>query len=236
MPRNVTKPILNHSLLGGAAGPRTCSQPEGYFSCTRPELLPLVPPNATRILEVGCGEGGFARTLRAARPNSKLEIVAVEACESAGANAADVVDRLLIGNAEQVELEYEDYFDCVIFADVLEHLVDPWTMLRRVRKLLRDAGTVVASIPNVQHWSVLANLMRGRWEYTPYGIMDRTHLRFFTKSSIRDLFVSTGFTPHEISPLLSTTVRVQMAWLATVGLAGPFLARQYLVVADRNDT
>jgi O-antigen biosynthesis protein len=213
----------------------TCAQPAGYFSGTRPELVPLIPPFATRILEVGCGEGGFARTLRAERPESKLEIVGVEVSESAGQIATKVLDTLVVGNAEQVELDYENYFDCVVFADVLEHLIDPWRMLRRVKRVLRGDGTIVASIPNVQHWSVLARLIGGRWEYTPYGLMDQTHLRFFTKRSIRDLFVSTGFTPRKISPLLGTTVRLRTARLVTAGLAVPFLARQYLVVADRND-
>jgi 2-polyprenyl-3-methyl-5-hydroxy-6-metoxy-1,4-benzoquinol methylase len=183
-------------------------------------------------LEVGCGEGGFARTLRAARPGSKLEIVGLEASESAGEIASNVLDRLVIGNAEQVELDYENYFDCVVFADVLEHLVDPWKMLRRARTFLRGNGTIVASIPNAQHWSVLVDLIRGRWEYAQYGIMDSTHLRFFTKRSIRHLFVSTGFTPRTIVPLLGTSARAQIARLATAGLAVPFLARQYLVVAD----
>jgi len=101
--------------------------------------------------------------LRAARPQSKLEIVGVEVSESAGQIATQVLDRLVVGNAEQVELEYENYFDCVIFADVLEHLIDPWRMLRRARRFLRGDGTIVASIPNVQHWSVLAGLIGGRY-------------------------------------------------------------------------
>ena len=140
-------------------------KPQGYFSCTRPELEPLIPAGATRILEIGCGEGGFARTLRAARAGSTLEMWGSRH-KSAGEIAASVLNRLIVGNAEEVELEYEDYFDCVVFADVLEHLVDPWKMLRRARAFLRQNGTIVASIPNVQHWDVLANLLRGRWEYS----------------------------------------------------------------------
>jgi SAM-dependent methyltransferase len=232
---HVSKTALDQSLPYGAVGAAICAQPDGYFSGTRPELVPLIPPHANRILEVGCGEGGFARTLRAARPESKLEIVGVEVSESAGQIAAQFLDRLVVGNAEQVEFDYENYFDCVIFADVLEHLIDPWRMLRRARRFLRGGGTIVASIPNVQHWSVLANLIGGRWEYAPYGLMDQTHLRFFTRRTIRDLFVSTGFTPRTMSPLLGTTIRLRMARLATAGLAIPFLARQYLVVAERNE-
>jgi O-antigen biosynthesis protein len=211
------------------------TKPEGYFSCTRPELIALVPPTATRILDVGCGAGGFARSLRAARSGSKLEIVGVEFCASAAEIAASAVDRLVVGNAEHVELRYENYFDCVIFADVLEHLIDPWKMLQRARTLLQRDGTIIASIPNVQHWSILANLLRGHWEYAEYGIMDSTHLRFFTRRSISDLFTTTGFRLTRIFPLLSTTTRVRIARLVTASLAIPFLTRQYLVVAERND-
>src|SRR5207248_8044297 len=206
-------------------------KPDGYFSCTRRELIPLVPLTARRILDVGCAEGGFARSLRAARTGSQLEIVGVESCETAAEIATTAVDRLFVGNIEKLELGHESYFDCVIFADVLEHLYDPWKMLRRARTLLQHNGTVVASIPNVQHWSVLANLFRGHWEYTEYGIMDRTHLRFFTKRSISDLFTSTGFKIHMITALAGTTTRGKIALTATAGLLAPFLARQYLVVA-----
>src|SRR4029453_8192260 len=118
---------MSPSYSSGAAiciddGP---TKPEGYYACTRTELEPLVPTNATRILEFGCGEGGFARTLRAARPESGLEIVGVELDESAGKIAQRTLDRVIVGDAEQVELSYRNHFDCVIFADVLEHLVDP---------------------------------------------------------------------------------------------------------------
>jgi ubiquinone/menaquinone biosynthesis C-methylase UbiE len=209
-------------------------KPQGYFSCDRPELVPLIPAEAMRILEVGCGEGRFATALRAARPKSRLEIVGVEVNEAAGRVARNVLDRLIVGNVEQLEVSYDSYFDCVVFSDVLEHLVDPWNMLRRARRFLKDGGQIVASIPNVQHWSVLANLLRGRWEYGEFGIMDNTHLRFFTRESIRHLFESTGFGVTEIRPLLGVTARARITRLATGGLAVPFLARQYLVVARKS--
>lgn len=209
------------------------AKPAGYFSCDRLELVPLIPADATRILEVGCGEGRFATALRAARPASRLEIVGVEVNEAAGRIARSALDRLIVGNVEQLEVSYDSYFDCVVFADALEHLVDPWNMLRRAREYLREGGRIVASIPNVQHWTVLANLLRGRWDYTEYGIMDNTHLRFFTRTSIGHLFESTGFGAIEIHPLMGTTARARITRLATGGLAVPFLARQYLVVAQK---
>jgi len=205
-------------------------KPNGYFSCPRSDLIPLVPSNASRILEIGCAEGGLARSLRLARPASKLEIVGVELFESAAEKAAAVLDRVIVGNVEQIDLPYENYFDCVIFADVLEHLVDPWRMLRRAKTLLRRDGVIVASIPNVQHSRVLINLFFGRWEYEQFGIMDSTHLRFFTRKSIDTLFQSTGYELRRVSGLLGST-RVKLMHFATAGLADPFVTRQYLIVA-----
>src|SRR5690349_17266679 len=155
------------------------SKPDGYFSCSRPELTSLVPAHALRVLDVGCGRGEFARTLRASRSASKLEIVGLEWSRAAAEAARSALDKLIIGNIEEVALPYEDYFDCIVFADVLEHLIDPWSTLQRATSLLQKNGTVIASIPNVQHWSVIVNLLCGRWEYSEFGIMDSTHLRFF---------------------------------------------------------
>jgi 2-polyprenyl-3-methyl-5-hydroxy-6-metoxy-1,4-benzoquinol methylase len=79
-------------------------------------------------------------------------------------------------------------FDCIIFGDILEHLLDPWETLRRYRTLLDPAGVVIASIPNIGHISVILNLIRGRWEYGERGLLDSTHLRFFTRRSMIELF------------------------------------------------
>jgi 2-polyprenyl-3-methyl-5-hydroxy-6-metoxy-1,4-benzoquinol methylase len=222
---------MNPEPQNGAATPYPSDKPDGYFSCPRSELIPLVPANAKRILEIGCAEGSFARALRRARPTSQLEIVGVELCETAAIEAATVLDRVIVGNVERMDLPYEDYFDCVMFADVLEHLVDPWRMLSRAKSLLRRGGVIVASIPNVQHLRVLLNLILGRWEYEQYGIMDSTHLRFFTRKSISTLFTSTGYELRSVSGILGST-RVKLLHFATAGLADPFVTRQYLVVAD----
>ena len=90
--------------------------------------------------------------------------------------------------------------DCLIFGDVLEHLVDPWAGLARSARLVRDGGQILACIPNIQHYSVIVNLLRGRWDYQDEGLLDRTHLRFFTLASIRDLFVRAGLQVFDIQP------------------------------------
>jgi 2-polyprenyl-3-methyl-5-hydroxy-6-metoxy-1,4-benzoquinol methylase len=220
--------------MGNVVAAYTYVKPEGYFSCPRTELLPLVPSTASRVLDIGCGEGEFARSLRAARQSSRLEIVGIELCEGPAQLAAGVLDKVIVGNVEQLDLPYEEYFDCVILADVLEHLIDPWRMVSRVKRFLRRNGHVVASIPNVQHWVVLAGLMIGNWEYCDFGVMDRTHLRFFTGKSINSLFKSNGFELRYMKPRIESG-RARIAHLATAGLADPFLARQYFLVASRKD-
>lgn len=205
-------------------------KPREYFSCSRPELAALVPCDAVRILDIGCAAGQLAGTLRATRPSVKLEIVGIEVSPEAAKAAAATVDTVILGNIESIPLEFEKYFDCVILGDVLEHLVDPWSAVRKVEMLVRNSGTVIASIPNVQNWRVIVDLIRGRWEYREFGIMDSTHLRFFTKKAIHALFIGSGLLVTQISPLLTTT-KARIIDKTTAGIVSSFLAHQYLVVA-----
>ena len=96
--------------------------------------------------------------------------------------------------------EEQPSVDCLVFGDVLEHLVDPWAALTRLSRLVREGGQVLACIPNVQHYSVIVNLLRGKWDYQDEGLLDRTHLRFFTLSGIQDLFAKAGLRVFDIQP------------------------------------
>jgi 2-polyprenyl-3-methyl-5-hydroxy-6-metoxy-1,4-benzoquinol methylase len=166
-------------------------KPHEYFGCERPEMAGWVRPEQRRILDVGCGSGRFGVLLKA---NANREVWGVEPNAAAAAEAAKVLDRAVAGLFEEgVDLP-EGYFDCVVFNDVLEHLPAPDGALRLAHRLLKQGGTVVASIPNIRHfptqWRLCAN---GEWEYRDCGVLDRTHLRFFTRSSIQALFQETGF-------------------------------------------
>ena len=164
-----------------------------YFEQRRQEMLAFIPLTAKRVLEVGCGSGSFAAYLKSQR---SVEVVAIEAHPAAAEAARPRVDRLINANIEEAAPQLAgEQFDCVVFNDVLEHLVDPWAALSQIRPLLSDAGQVVASIPNMRYFPVLKELvLRGQWEYQQQGVLDRTHLRFFTTHSMRQLFASTGFT------------------------------------------
>lgn len=149
-------------------------------------------PRKARVLEVGCGTGYFGEALRAAGH----EVWGIELSRSAARIAASVLDHVFVGSVEEF-LEAPKFrgqtFDFITFGDVLEHLADPAAVLRACRRRLAPGGAVVASIPNVAHLAVRLMLLEGRWEYSKLGILDETHLRFFTKASIADLFTATGF-------------------------------------------
>lgn len=163
---------------------------DGYFEQKREDVAVLVPRDCRAILEVGCGYGALGRTLMARQP---CEVDGVEVNHDAEIHLKNY-RRIWIGNVEDPTLLVgASTYDCLLFPDVLEHLVDPWSTFRRLCHLLRSGGVVVASIPNVRNLALLYNLiMRGRWEYQSSGLLDRGHLRFFTRHSILELFSANG--------------------------------------------
>jgi len=164
---------------------------ESYFSHPRPEVRALVPPTARRVVDVGCGAGAMGAALKAERPG--LEVRGVEANPEAAARAAGVLDGVSVAPGDAEMPGSWPAPDCVVLADVLEHMVDPWQALRRWRACLKHGGCIVVSLPNVAHASVVRELRRGRWDYVDEGLLDRTHLRFFTRATAVELVEAEGF-------------------------------------------
>ena len=161
----------------------------------RSEMLPWVPATAQRVLDVGGGEGYFLRALRQQR---HCETHLAEFSTTACALAQPYVDHVWPGDFltqhfEGLPEQGAAAFDCITFLDVLEHTAEPQAWLQRAQTLLAPGGVVVASIPNVGHWSVIADLLEGRWDYCPVGIHCITHLRFFTEHGVQDLFAQAGY-------------------------------------------
>jgi 2-polyprenyl-3-methyl-5-hydroxy-6-metoxy-1,4-benzoquinol methylase len=147
----------------------------------------------SRVLEFGCSTGYMSQALRDRRGAT---VVGVELHAEAARLAEEHVERVLVGDAEMVDLEAElggERFDAILFADVLEHLRDPAALLRRVRPFVAEGGIVVASIPNIAHAAVRLALLGGSFRYREQGLLDETHLRFFTREGIQDLFESSGY-------------------------------------------
>lgn len=159
----------------------------------------LIPQDARSALDVGCGRGGFAVTLRRALgPSARL--VGLEPVPAQAAAARDQgFDEVIEGYfPAALSGRPEERFDLISFNDVLEHVVDPWLTLRECVPLLSTSGHVLAAIPNLQYAPVSTGLVQGRWLYADHGLLDRTHLRFFTRESVQELFTTSGFQICEI--------------------------------------
>ena len=171
-------------------------KPESYYQNVRMDILPLVPEKATCILEIGCAAGMTGKELK---KRGGVFVAGVEQEAEAARLAREVLDDVVEGNIESLELPYaENSFDCILFADVLEHLIDPLAVLKKMKKFLKPEGTVIASLPNVQYLGLVHHLVEGNWTYQKEGILDETHLRFFTFKEMEKLFSQAGFKISEV--------------------------------------
>lgn len=165
-----------------------------YHQGRREEVIGSVPELAYKVLDVGGGEGGFLTALKEVRGcETHLAEFSAEACEK----ARERVDRVWEGDFTSIDFSGER-FDCITFLDVLEHTQSPGNWMAKATSLLRPNGVVVVSIPNVGHWSVIADLLEGRWDYCPVGIHCVTHLRFFTRHSVIQLLEHAGLRVENI--------------------------------------
>ena len=199
------------------------------YDFDRPELIPFLPSTARTLLDVGCGSGAFGRLVRSIRPD--MELWAVEPDPASARAAEDGFDHVIVGQFPNQELP-RGYFDVVMCADVLEHMAEPEEGLRGVAEALKPGGVLVASIPNVRHWrEVLWPLLRhGTWTYTERGILDSTHLRFFTRRSMCQFFVDNGWSLQSVTGINMLRREKLVSRLSARGL-DDFLFPQYVVVA-----
>ena len=169
-----------------------------YYTGNRYEMLAFIPQNVSKILEVGCGFGHFGKTVK---ENFQIEEYwGLDIDDKSVEAASEILDKVIKHNFnEESILLPEKYFDCIIFNDALEHLYNPWDVLKYCKKLLKNNGYIICSLPNVRHISNLLNLIfKKDWRYLDAGILDKTHYRFFTEMSIKELFNSLNFNIHTI--------------------------------------
>ncbi len=155
-------------------------------------MLDFLPPNSKKILDVGCGQGSFASVIKEMQG---AEVWGIEYMESEAKVAATVLDKVFSGPCENALDKLPDhYFDAIYFNDVLEHLVDPYAVLDIMKTKLSPNGVVISSIPNVRFFKTfLKVIFQKDWKYEDYGIMDKTHLRFFTNKSIVRMYEELGY-------------------------------------------
>jgi SAM-dependent methyltransferase len=206
-------------------------RPAYYYEQARPEVAALVPPECRCVLEVGCAGGELGRLLHA----QGHHVTGIELVPEMAERARRWLDRVEMADIEKDGFPFPPAsFDAVIFADVLEHLIDPWRVLREAVDVLAEGGVVVASIPNVQNLDVLRRLLCGRWDYRERGILDLGHLRFFTLHSIRGLFVQAGLRLEHVGHRYRRSWWRELLCLLSAGRARALWTRQYLVVGRKS--
>ncbi|MDA8208579.1 MAG: class I SAM-dependent methyltransferase, partial [Actinomycetota bacterium] len=160
---------------------RLTSVDASYYQNARPEIVELVPFSAKRVLELGCGEG---RTGAAIKHRQGASVTGVELEPAVACIASDVLDEVQQADLDDFDFPWGDaYFDCVVAADVLEHLRDPWRVLKQAHRLLSRYGVIVVGVPNAGSVEIISGLIQGRFDYQDAGLLDRTHLRFFTRAT-----------------------------------------------------
>ena len=215
----------------------TASAPKRYFATARTEIAPHLPQRVARLLDLGCGEGATTCFVRSLRPVDWAG--GIELMPDAATAAQGICDRVWCGNIEAMSPETEipaGSLDLILCLDVLEHLADPWTVVRRLSPLLRPGGRLIVSLPNIRHWKFIWRLLtRADFNYRDAGLLDRTHLRFFVRHTAVALAESGGLRLvsagnahpwpwHDGRGLLSR---------ATLGGLDDLMIKQFLVVAEQ---
>jgi SAM-dependent methyltransferase len=194
-------------------------------------MLSLVRGNPKRVLELGCASG---QTLSLMRERGAEHAVGIEYSPEAAAIAeARGVGRIIVGDVENMDLDLEPAsFDLLIAGHVLEHLADPWKILKKLRTFVKPGGQFVCALPNVRHYSIVLPLViHGKWEYQSSGVMDWTHLRFFSRDTALTMVREAGFEAERIVPEFGR--KSQIANFMTLNAFGNFLAYAYNLSAFR---
>ena len=164
-------------------------------------IFDILPNDAKKILEIGTGSGAMANAYR--KTNPAVNYVGVEIDADYQALSARYCDTVYLENFESPSKALTDEAndaDFIIFSDVLEHMYNPWKVLQDLSTRIPDHCRILASIPNIQHWSIQMRLLNGDFEYADSGLLDRTHLRFFTRKTMVELFTKNGFSINQVVP------------------------------------
>jgi len=207
------------------------------YDFARPEMEPFVPATARTVLDVGCSTGKFGEALT----SRGVEVTGIEPDTEAAGVAAQRLARVIIGDfpATAQDAARPGGYDAVVYNDVLEHMAEPALALDATRALLSTDGVLVASIPNVRHVTALGPLLvRDQWRYTDTGVLDRTHLRYYTRTSLHDFFTEAGWRIERLEginrcrrPEAGDTSGLRALSRMTGGRSDSFFFLQYAVVA-----
>jgi len=207
---------------------------DDYFDNVRSDILSLLPRKINCLLEIGCGSGN---TLKYIKDNYQCDwACGVELVHGAAEIARSKVDLVIEGDIENIDLPIEPAtLDVILCLDVLEHLINPWKVMSKLGVFLKSDGVIIASIPSVRNFHVILPLIfRGEWKYLDMGILDKAHLRFFTRSTAIKLIESSGLKIDMIKETgFERGSKTRVANLVTFSIFKPFLVVQYLIRAQK---
>lgn len=180
-----------------------------YPDYANPELLDKIPLSAKTILDVGCAQGALGAAYLRRNPNCR--VLGIDVDEAAVELARGRLSEAVACDVEQNPMPFAvpEGIDCIIYGDVLEHLVDPWTLLAEHAKYLSPTGTVLVCMPNVEHWSFVARMLAGTFDYEDQGLFDRTHLRWFTPRTMATALTGAGLALADVAPRPVSTENVE---------------------------
>ena len=205
----------------------------GYFAGARADFVARLPRDTSaRVLEIGCGSGATgALALQAGRAGT---YVGVEVVDGVANEARRHLTEVVTGDIERLTPAWQPCsFDALILSEVLEHLVEPWNVLRKLHAFVRPGAVVLASSPNVCHWRVIRELLAGRFRLADQGVFDRTHMRWFTPESYAAMFEQAGYQVLSVAPVTPFSDRTQRISRLTGGRYDHLFMTQICLEARR---
>lgn len=194
-----------------------------YYNELRADILPLIPKDVKALLDIGCSSGNFGAAVRS---KFGCRVVGVEINPYEARKSRAKLD--LVIEQDILSADITEKFDCITCLDVLEHIENTGAFLEKVRTLLSDKGCFLLSIPNIGHWSIIEDLLAGRWDYAPAGILCSTHLRFFTKKSIEAALREAGFKVVNVSENNTPVPEDSKRWMDLIERSGLEINRESL--------
>jgi 2-polyprenyl-3-methyl-5-hydroxy-6-metoxy-1,4-benzoquinol methylase len=202
----------------------------------RSDILSLIPLTVKSILDVGCSDGSLGKAIKLY--DKKIIVHGIEIHPGMANSAKEKIDRVFVGGAQkEIEnlISLKNKYDCIIFADILEHLINPWEVLQRSKQLLNNNGKIIISVPNINYYQTFINLFVKRyWPYEDRGIHDRTHLRFFTKKNIMEMLDNSDLEIEKINRnfrLIDRKTKLnKISKFLAIPLLKEFFTFQYILV------
>ncbi len=166
------------------------------YESPREDLMAHVPLDAKDVFDIGCANGLFGQLLK---KRQRCVVTGVDSDSELINIAGARLDNVISGDIEEIiDREILGRFDCIVCGDLLEHLNNPWKVIGALKRHLKKGGLFIASVPNVANWAIIYEMLKGRWDYVPFSILSGTHIRFFTRHSLKELFEDAGYRIREI--------------------------------------